>query len=123
MLEYWNQAVSHVTGNMTRFSIAIGRAKYQEAFFLLAIVSSFSVGSFITGILTGVTKFKVSRRYGMLFLVESAILFTSAMILDFERKEPWSRWIYCLLSIACGIQVCGISANCRTPCVLHLVGL
>jgi uncharacterized membrane protein YoaK (UPF0700 family) len=104
LLEFWNQAVAHVTGTISQITIELSQASWGEALFHVGIVLSFMFGSFCSGLFIGNTKFKFKRSYGVMLMVESVVLLCGAAILDYDDHVVWSRGAFLLVALACGIQ-------------------
>ena len=95
----YSATVSHVTGNITRMSIAI----FQEDLTVFALVSSivfsFMFGSFVAGFLVGDSRFRLGRSYGYVLLLESGALFLSFLFV--KNELVIGEW---LAAFACGLQ-------------------
>lgn len=74
-----HQAITHVTGSTTLWSVAIARGDSVEAFHIGAVVLSFLGGAILSGVIIQDLTLRLGRRYGVALLIESALL-TSAVL-------------------------------------------
>ncbi len=98
-LSFEQQAITHLTGTTSLLSAAIASGKSQLALHLLAIVLSFIVGAAISGFIIRDNALQLGRRYGVVLLMEAAVLLVAVMFL--EQQSAWG--IY-LAGAACGLQ-------------------
>lgn len=74
---------THVTGTVTRAAVALADPKSGLDYRLaLMLVACFLVGSAITGASLDSTKLHIGGRYGVLLMLESALLTLASMSLD-----------------------------------------
>ena len=55
--------------------------EWSTAVVLYSIVFAFMTGAFVSGVITGDSKFKLGRRYGVVLLLESLMLLLSFLLL------------------------------------------
>lgn len=94
-----HQSVSHMTGNVSLFAIALLQGQVETMVYLGLIVVSYVIGSFFSGFILSNSHFSWGRRYGLpLSLVAFFILICWSLLPYFPR--------YALLwaSAAMGIQ-------------------
>lgn len=119
LLGFRHEAVSHVTGSSTLFSVAVARGLTGEALHLATIIAAFLAGAIISGALTGNAALRLGRRYGAALLLEAALLALAAVALMRGSDAG-----HLLASAACGLQNAMVStysgALVRTT---HLTGL
>ena len=99
-----HQSVSHMTGNVSVFALALLDWNLAQLLYLFLIVVCYVIGSFYSGFILGNSHFSLGRRYGFpLSLVAFFIFFCWAFLLYFPR--------YALLwaSAAMGVQNAMIS--------------
>jgi uncharacterized membrane protein YoaK (UPF0700 family) len=119
LLGFRHEAVSHVTGTSTLFSLALARGRATDAWHLALIALSFLLGAILSGALTGNVALQLGRRYGAALLFE-ALLLTLATIALVRGSDIG----HLLASAACGLQNAMVSsysgALIRTT---HMTGL
>ncbi|MCK7607823.1 DUF1275 domain-containing protein [Acinetobacter portensis] len=99
-----HQSVSHMTGNVSVFALALLDWNLAQLLYLFLIVVCYVIGSFYSGFILGNSHFSLGRRYGFpLSLVAFFIFFCWAFLPYFPR--------YALLwaSAAMGVQNAMIS--------------
>ncbi len=74
--------VTHLTGSVSQVSVDLGRGEWGHAVTLAAIVGAFILGAAISGALVGDTRLRTGRPYGLVMLLEAAILAVAAITLD-----------------------------------------
>ncbi len=119
LLGFAHQGATHVTGNFSRFSIAISHHDTSNAMQILTALLSFFSGAILSGIIVRDGHLKMGRRYGVALGIESALLFAS--VFAFSRNPVWGEY---LAGMAAGLQNGLVStysgAIVRTT---HLTGL
>ncbi len=119
LLGFRHEAVSHVTGSFTLFSLTVARGQAAEALHLASIIAAFLAGAIISGALTGNAALQLGRRYGAALLLEAALLVMASVALSRGSDTG-----HLLASAACGLQNAMVStysgALVRTT---HLTGL
>jgi uncharacterized membrane protein YoaK (UPF0700 family) len=96
---YAHQAVTHVTGTATLFSLAMSHLDYETGLNLILVMGSFAAGAALAGFLVQNTALKLGRRYGIALLLESLLLFAAALLM----KSHLIVGAY-FASAACGLQ-------------------
>ena len=76
----FHEAISHVTGTVTRGAIAVAEGALPAAALALSIVAAFAVGAVSAGVLIGSRELRAGAHYRVGLLVEAA-LFTLAWLL------------------------------------------
>lgn len=74
--------VTHLTGSVSQVSVDVGRGEWGHALTLAAIVGAFILGAAISGALVGDTRLRTGRPYGLVMLLEAAVLAVAAITLD-----------------------------------------
>ncbi len=99
VLSLLHQAVSHVTGTVTRLGIALAAQNQSELFVSALIVTFFFLGNLISGFVIGDGQLKLGRRYGAILMIQAAVIVLAIYFLHqgFRRAEY-------LLALACGLQ-------------------
>jgi len=98
MLEPFHQGVSHLTGTLSR----LGMEFFAPTGFLreaCGLIFSYVLGAAVSAVILESTTFKVGRRYGMMLIIESAVLFFAAR----QIEESQLAGLY-LATGACGLQ-------------------
>ncbi|WP_086984185.1 YoaK family protein [Vibrio aphrogenes] len=118
LLGFEHQAISHLSGSVTLVGIHFFQSPLQ-AWFLIGLVTSFVLGSAISGVLIFGESLKLGRHYDSVLLLEATLLFICAFLLE----EHISVGLF-LASMACGLQNALVTtysgAVIRTT---HLTGL
>lgn len=99
-----HQSISHMTGNVSMFALALLDWNFAQLFYLFLIIICYVIGSFYSGLILANSHFSLSRRYGLpLSLVALFIFFCWAVLPYFPK--------YALLwaSVAMGMQNAMIS--------------
>ncbi len=94
-----HQALTHLTGTITQFSLQLSRGLLDPALAALGIIASFFLGSLISGLIIRQSSLKIGRRYGAALILESLLLIGAACML---KKGITSGDL--LASMACGLQ-------------------
>ena len=99
LLSSASQAVTHVTGSISLASAALAQQQWGSLRQLSLIVFFFLLGAILSGLITGDSKLKMGRRYGVAMLIESALLLIAMKL--FIHSSFWAQMI---ASMACGLQ-------------------
>ncbi len=110
-------AVSHVTGNVTLFAVAMVRGDW--GFFVLVYLTllAFLFGSVVGGYLVGGRSYRLGLRYELALILEAVLLVLSLVILHLGQA-----WGQIFAAMACGLQNATVASGMgiRTT---HLTGL
>jgi uncharacterized membrane protein YoaK (UPF0700 family) len=114
-----HQPITHLTGTSTELGLALARLETGEiAHWGLAILS-FLFGAVLSGFIVQQSTLKLGRRYGVVLMIESALLFAATPLIHLQLDLG----LY-LASAACGLQNAMVStysgATFRTT---HLSGI
>ncbi|MFN3266054.1 MAG: YoaK family protein, partial [Deinococcales bacterium] len=104
LMGFSHQAVSHLTGTATFFSLDIIQNNAKEAWHLSFIMLSFVFGAMLSGFIVQNMTLKLGRRYGVVLFIEASLLALAAASLD-----SGLNWGHFLASAACGLQNAMIS--------------
>lgn len=99
LLAVHHQALSHLTGIATQFSMHISRGAAEPALGALGIIAAFFFGSLISGMFVRRGALKIGRRYGAALMLESGMLVAATYML---RNGHSSGDL--LATMACGLQ-------------------
>jgi uncharacterized membrane protein YoaK (UPF0700 family) len=77
-----HQAVTHLTGTTTLLGIAVASGDEPGTLHLLAVIGSFLAGAALSGAIIQNSALKLGRRYGVVLLIESLLLFASVALLQ-----------------------------------------
>jgi uncharacterized membrane protein YoaK (UPF0700 family) len=99
LLGLQHEAVSHMTGTVSRLGVAIATTDSRLILHLLAVIGSFVTGSAISSVLVRDRVLKVGRRYGITLMLESVLLYAAIPLLSKQMILG-----ACLASCACGLQ-------------------
>jgi uncharacterized membrane protein YoaK (UPF0700 family) len=99
VLGFRHQAVSHLTGISTFFSIEIMRGDSLQVMHLLCVMIFFVLGAIISGVVIGHEALRLGRQYHLALWIEAGLLTLSVLLLN----HGWlsGQW---LASAACGLQ-------------------
>lgn len=99
VLGFGHQAVSHITGALTRAALAAGDAAWPLLGHLAAMVAAFFAGAALCGVVVRDGSLQLGRRYGVALLLESALLALAVPLLG--RAHLGGEL---LAAAACGLQ-------------------
>jgi uncharacterized membrane protein YoaK (UPF0700 family) len=91
--------VSHMTGNATRFAVAIATRDWPGLRFYAGVMTSFLLGAIVSGAILRSATLQLGRRYSAALLLESGLLAMAVVLL--QRQYPFGIH---LLAAACGLQ-------------------
>lgn len=118
-LSFTHQGVTHLTGTTTLFSVALFAPGWRPALHLAAVISAFVAGAMLSGFVIEHSVLRLGRRYGIILLVESALLGCAAYLM----KSNVAAGSY-LASMACGAQNAMASSYSGTVLrTTHLTGM
>ena len=119
LLGFKHQAVTHLTGTTSMFAAAIAGMNGSDALHLGAIISSFVLGTVLSGFLIQDSTLQLGRRYGAALILETLLLCAAVPLL--QRHSLLGDYF---ASCACGLQNAMVStfsgAVVRTT---HLSGM
>ena len=104
-LGFRHESVSNMTGNTSLLGIAIGQANGAETAHWALAIAAFVFGAMLSGMIVQQSTLQLGRRYGVVLVLESLLLFASIPLLDAAN----SGGLY-LASIAMGLQNGMVSA-------------
>lgn len=114
-----HQPVTHLTGTSTVLGISIAHGDASEALHWAITIASFVIGAMVSGFIVEQRTLQLGRRYGVVLMIESLLLFTAMPLIHAEDDFG----LY-LASAACGLQNAMVStysgATLRTT---HLSGI
>lgn len=96
---YVHQAVTHVTGTTSLFSLALAHADTGALIDLGLVLVAFVSGAALSGFIIQHDALKLGRRYGVALLIESVLLATAAVLM---RSHTMLGSYFA--SAACGLQ-------------------
>jgi uncharacterized membrane protein YoaK (UPF0700 family) len=99
LLSYARQAVSHVTGITTLFSVAAARGELPEVASLGLVIVSFVSGAALGGFVVQNEALKLGRRYGVALFIECVLLIIAEQLMPSHAALG-----DCSASAACGLQ-------------------
>ncbi len=119
LVGFTHLSVSHVTGNVTLFAVAMADYNWQKLLMVCTVLLSFLFGAVISGYVVGSTSLKAGRRYGRALSIEAVLLMISLVL--FHQHLFWGQ---VFAAMACGLQNSMVAtysgAVIRTT---HLTGL
>lgn len=114
-----HQPITHLTGTSTVLGIAIAHGDSHEALHWVLTIVSFVLGAMASGFIVEQRTLQLGRRYGVVLMIESALLFLAAPLIH----QGDDLGLY-LAAAACGLQNAMVStysgATLRTT---HLSGI
>lgn len=118
-LGFRHQPITHLTGTTTELGVALVQGNVSEAWHWFAAILSFVAGAVISGFIVRQEVLQLGRRYGVVLVLESLLLFVSVPLLHEGRDAG----LY-VAAMACGLQNAMVStysgAIFRTT---HLTGI
>ncbi|PIE43022.1 MAG: DUF1275 family protein [Gammaproteobacteria bacterium] len=119
LMGFTHLSISHVTGNVTLFSVAIADGNWQNLLFVTGSLLAFLAGAVISGFVVGQASLKLGNHYGLALFIESALLAVSLFL--FLHHDYLGQLT---AAMACGLQNAMVAtysgAVIRTT---HLTGL
>lgn len=114
-----HQPITHLTGTSTELGIALARLDAAEILHWGLVIGAFLFGAMLSGFIVQQRTLQLGRRYGVVLMLESALLFAAAPLIHGQSDLG----LY-LASMACGLQNAMVStysgATLRTT---HLSGI
>ncbi|WOE32309.1 MULTISPECIES: YoaK family protein [unclassified Acinetobacter] len=99
-----HQSVSHMTGNVSIFAMAVIDWNTDTLLYLLLVVICYVIGSFYSGLILGSSNFKLGRLYGLPMSLVALFIFTCWFLLPY-----FPRYSLLWACTAMGIQNAMIS--------------
>ncbi|MDB6128959.1 MAG: hypothetical protein JWM04_66 [Verrucomicrobiales bacterium] len=99
LLGYYHVPVSHMSGAVSRLSMDLQDKSQGKAWQVLGIIGGFLAGAVISGFFIDGRRPKPTLKYSVLLLLESAILFIAAWLLNRNMSVGVA-----MASMACGLQ-------------------
>lgn len=99
LLSFYHVPVSHMSGAVSRLSIDVGAGALADLTYVLSIFIGFFLGATLSGLIIGGRQLLPGRRYGVVLLLEGALLAASAALL--LRGSPLG---VAVAALACGAQ-------------------
>ncbi|MBF5038622.1 DUF1275 domain-containing protein [Methylophilus sp. 13] len=99
VLGFRHQAVSHLTGISTFFSIEIMQGDGLQALHLLCVMLFFLLGAMLSGVIIGHEALKLGHQYHWALWLEAGLLAAAILLLNTGWHS--GQW---LASAACGLQ-------------------
>lgn len=99
LLGFKHQAVSHLTGTTTLFSLAVADLDLSEGTHLLLVLASFVCGATLSGLVVGNAALRLGRSYGVALCTEGLLLLLAMVALIGGSVVG-----HFLASAACGLQ-------------------
>jgi uncharacterized membrane protein YoaK (UPF0700 family) len=101
--------VSHVTGSTTNAALELSSKRFGEMSIHLALIFSFTFGSFLVGLMVPSSVFRFGISYTRVFLLEGLFLFIAALsnlrvVTNHEDQDQYSLFFYYICSLSCGLQ-------------------
>lgn len=104
-LGFRHESISNMTGNTSLLGITLGQADGGETAHWVFAIAAFVLGAMLSGMIVQQSTLKLGRRYGVVLVLESLLLFASIPFLDASS----SIGLY-LASTAMGLQNGMVSA-------------
>jgi uncharacterized membrane protein YoaK (UPF0700 family) len=104
-LSFSHQAVTHLTGNLSIFSITLFKQNISDLVHLSLLIFSFLTGAILSGIIILDPHLQLGRSYGRALFLESFLLFLA--VIGFSQGALWGEY---LASMACGLQNAMVSS-------------
>lgn len=107
VLGFFDTPVSHMSGAVSRLGLNIAEGHVESSFGSLLIILGFLLGAMAAGIFVGATQLGPSRRYGVVMMLEGALLLLATLLL---LRKSWGGPM--LAATACGLQNAMSSSYC-----------
>jgi uncharacterized membrane protein YoaK (UPF0700 family) len=95
-----HKGITHATGAITEASTRLAHHDWSAAAHSIAVVAAFLVGAMLSGVVVAHEQLRLGRRYGIGFVIESALLFGAFVVRD-HTLVFFSDY---LAAAACGLQ-------------------
>lgn len=95
---------ANVSGTWTRFGLTVfsfDSSDYETLMEASVLLSTFIFGSFVAGLMSSTSVFRLGYSYGRILFMVTALLFLAA---GCRIWSPGSMWYYGLSTMACGLQ-------------------
>lgn len=99
MLGFFAIPVSHMSGAVSQLGIELGYIALGDVLLIISIIVGFFCGAFLSGLVLRKTKFEIRPRYGVLLLVEAALL-----VLSMWLALQGMQFAVPIAAMACGLQ-------------------
>lgn len=99
LLGFTHQAITHLTGNTSMLAEALASLDLSAILHFAAVIGSFLAGTILSGFIIQDSALQLGRRYGVVLILESALLFLAAPLLDHQNVFG----LYAA-ACACGLQ-------------------
>jgi uncharacterized membrane protein YoaK (UPF0700 family) len=99
ILGFVHKGITHVTGNVSLFSIAVLDEDWINITQLFSIIISFFAGAVLAGLIIGDAHLRMGRRYGFALAIESILLLAATY--GFVRGSIYGEYF---ASMAVGLQ-------------------
>ena len=99
LLSLEHQAISHVTGSVSRMGVDLAKGEWRHALYLALVMMAFFCGATLTGWIIRDAALKLGRRYSICLLIEAAFLLVAVLMFPAAPSQA-ALWA----SAACGLQ-------------------
>lgn len=99
LMGFTHISASHVTGNVSAFSVAILLGDWQNIRLFLISIASFWLGSVLSGMIIGISELNIHRNYGYAMYLEAILLIASLL---FYINDSYFGQM--MIAMACGLQ-------------------
>jgi uncharacterized membrane protein YoaK (UPF0700 family) len=89
VLSAFHEALTHVTGTVTRAAVDLEAGAFASALHAIGIVVAFIAGAVLAGVVVGQGEIQRGQRYSIALLIEAALLLVGAWLL--HRGSAWSE--------------------------------
>ena len=118
-LGFRHESISNMTGNTSLLGIAVGQANAGETAHWVFAIAAFVFGAMLSGMIVQQSTLKLGRRYGVVLVLESLLLFAAIPFLQASN----SIGLY-MASTAMGLQNGMVSAYSGTLIrTTHVTGI
>lgn len=94
-----HQPITHLTGTTTELGVAMARGDQPAALHWLLAIAAFLMGAVLSGFIVRQEVLQLGRRYGVVLLIESLLLFVAVPLLH----DGYDLGLY-VAAMACGLQ-------------------
>ncbi len=107
VLGFFHTPVSHMTGAVSHLGLDLAEGRVADTLASSSIILGFLLGALVAGLLVGALKLVPSRSYGVVMLVEGALLAiaTGLLMARYRLGLP-------MVAMACGLQNAMTSSYC-----------
>ncbi len=119
LLGFSHETITHLTGNTSRLAEALANQDLSVILHVAALIAAFVTGTIVSGLIIQDSALQLDRRYSVVLLLESALLFLSIPLFKHQN-------VFGLYAAACAMGLQNAMASTYSGAVIrttHLSGM